>query len=109
MLTYWTVSFFSSPHNTPEAACELPPRGGIFLDHLCAQVLAAYSRDPGRYRGARILVLHPDDTNALAIVALSERGDFASDTLECPPRVATVQYQGRTFTLLERPRPLRPH
>lgn len=53
-------------------------------------------------------VIHPDDDDAMSIVAMVERGDFVSDTLECP-RVAIVQYQGRTFTLLERPRPLRPH
>jgi hypothetical protein len=55
-----------------------------------------------------MIVVHPDDNETMAIVAMVERGDFVSDTLECP-RVALVLHRGRTFTLLERPRPLRPH
>jgi len=102
------MACFGFPPDVPDLPRKLPPPGSSDWEKLCHGVLMSYSHQSDRYRGARMVVIHPDDNEALAIVAMVERGDFVSDTLECP-RVALVLHRGRTFTLLERPRPLRPH
>src|SRR5471032_2276171 len=99
------MACFGFPPDVPDLPRELPPRGSSDWVQLCHEVFESYCRQSDRYRGARMYVVHPQDSDSLAIVALVERGEFVSDNLECP-RVAIVLYRGRTFTLLERPRPL---
>ncbi len=102
------MACFGFPPDVPDLPRELPRLGSGDWEQLCHEVFTSYCRYPDRYRGARMFVVHPHDSESLAIVAMVERGEFVSDNLECP-RVATVLYRGRTFTLLERPQPLRPH
>ena len=100
------MACFGFPPDNPDLPRELPPRGSSDWHFLSREVLKVYERLNYRTKGERMMVVHPDDQEAMALVALVERGEFVSDDLECP-RIVTFQYRGVTFTLLEQPRPLR--
>jgi len=102
------MAVFGFPPDNPDLPRALPPLGSSDWKFLNQEVLRDYyDRLNYRTKDERMMVVHPDDQEAMALVAMVERGDFISDELECP-RVVTFQYRGVSFTLLEQPRPLRP-
>ena len=101
------MACFGFPPDNPDLPRELPPRGSSDWHFLSREVLRAYERLNYRTKGERMMLVHPDDGEAMALVVLVDQGDFVSDELECP-QVVTFQYRGVTFSLLEQPRPLRP-